>query len=281
MIILAGIFWGIIGVFSKTLSELGFTSIDNSAIRLVVAAIVFSLINRKHLKINLRDWWMFALLGIASVFFMTFVYFEAIKYTSISVASILLYTAPIMVTVMSCIFFHEKMSVLKITTLILTFTGIVMISGYDPSINLSAIGIFYGLMSGFSYSLYSIIGKFVLKKYSSESTTTYAFIFAALAAVIICDFSSFANTFSAVENKAFLILMLLGTGVFTAVIPYTLYTIGLKHIPAGKASVLASVEPLTATLVGVMFYSEKLGFVSILGIVLILGSVIMLSVSKR
>lgn len=280
MIILAGIFWGTIGIFAKTLTQLGFDSAQNSTIRLVVCAIILVLINIKHLKIKICDLWMFALLGIASLFSMSFVYFQAIKYTSLSLAAILLYTAPIMVTVMACIFYREKMTVLKICALIFAFLGIVMISGFDSATNATPIGIVYGLLSAFAYSLYSIIGKFVLKKYSTKTTITYAFIFAALASIIFCDFGALSDIITSNNNKILLFAVMLGTGAVTAAIPYALYTIGLTRTPAGKASIMASVEPLTATLIGVAFYSEKLGLVSVIGIIFILGAVTALSFSK-
>lgn len=279
-IICAGILWGTIGIFAKTLTQFGFDSVQNTTIRLAVCAIVLVLINIKHLRIKLSDLWMFALLGIASLFSMSFVYFEAIKYTSLSLAAILLYTAPIMVTIMASVFYREKMTTLKIAALIFAFIGIVMISGFDPATNITAKGIVYGLLSAFSYSLYSIIGKFVLKKYSTKTTITYAFIFAAAAAVLCCDFSSIASTVALADNKIVLAIVMFATGIVTAALPYTLYTIGLTHVPAGKASIMASVEPLTATLIGVAFYSEKLGIISLLGMALILGSVTSLSLSK-
>ena len=170
-IILAGIFWGTIGVFAKALTQFGFNSFQNSTIRLVGAAIMLLIINRKHLKIKVRDLWMFALLGTASLFSMSFVYFQAIKYTSLSLAAILLYTAPIMVTIMACVFYHEKISALKIFALLFAFLGIVLISGFDTKSNVTTVGIIYGLLSALAYSLYSIIGKFILKKYSTKTTS--------------------------------------------------------------------------------------------------------------
>lgn len=280
LIILAGIFWGLIGVFAKSLTQLGFNSVQNTTIRLVVCAIVLLLINVRHLRIKICDLWMFALLGVASLFSMSFVYFEAIKYTSLSLAAILLYTAPIMVTIMSWLFYHEKMTPLKISALIFAFTGIVMVSGFDTTVNVSAKGVFFGLLSAFAYSLYSIIGKFVLKKYKTETTITYAFVFAGLCSLLCCDFGDFAAIVSKSDDVLHLITIMALTGIISAAIPYTLYTTGLNKVPAGKASILASVEPLTATVVGICFYSEKLGFISIVGIIFILGAVTALGFNK-
>ena len=280
-IILAGIFWGTIGVFAKVLTQFGFNSFQNSTIRLVSAAIMLFIINRNHLKIKAKDLWMFALLGTASLFSMSFVYFQAIKYTSLSLAAILLYTAPIMVTIMACVFYHEKISALKISALVFAFLGIVLISGFDKTTNVTPVGIIYGLLSALAYSLYSIIGKFILKKYSTKTTITYAFIFAGIVSLFVCDFDSFSKVIVSCDSKLLLILTMIGMGAFSAAIPYTLYTIGLNHIPAGKASILACVEPLTATLVGVMFFNEKLGVISVIGIIFILCAVTALSFSKK
>ena len=109
-IITAGIFWGCIGIFANELTAMGFNSLESSAIRLISCAFIFIIINFKKLKIRLKDMWQFVLIGIASILTMSITYFESIKHSSLSLASILLYTAPMMVILMSALFYKEKMT---------------------------------------------------------------------------------------------------------------------------------------------------------------------------
>jgi len=269
--------WGLMGVFSNTLSKIGFSSMEGTAIRLISCALIFIIINFKKLKINPKDIWQFVLIGVFSIFAMSFTYFESIKCSSLTVASVLLYTAPIMVTLMSYIFYHEQMTLKKLLCLIGSVLGVVLISGVDKTVNITSRGLVYGILSGFSYALYSILGKMILKKYEPITVASYAFIFAALCSLFTVDFGYIANVVTRSENIIKTLSVMVGCGIVTAAIPYTLYTLGLKNTPAGKASVLACVEPLTATLFGVTIYGDKLGIVSVTGIVLIILSVGVLS----
>ena len=281
LIILSGILWGLMGVFSNALNSIGFTSIQGSAIRIILCALMLTAINFKYLKIEFKDIWKFALIGIFSILTMSTTYFESIRRSSLTLASVLLYTAPVMVMVMSSVFYKEKITPKKLMCLIGAVAGIIMISGIDSTVNLSRAGLMYGLLSAFSYALYSIIGKLILKKYKSVTVSTYAFIFASLGALTICDIPVIVKTASTSPDILYTLAVMAGCALVTAAIPYTLYTLGLSYINAGTASVLACVEPLTATIIGIAFYGDKLGIISFVGIILIFMAVGFLSFSNK
>ena len=75
--------------------------------------------------------------------------------------------------------------------------------------------------------------------------------------------------------------MVLGVGVVTCVLPYFLYTLSLKALPVGTASALCIIEPMAATVFSVVFFAEPLSIPSLAGIVLILGSVLLISKSEE
>lgn len=281
LIILSGILWGLMGVFSNALNSIGFTSIQGSAIRIILCALMLTAINFKYLKIEFKDIWKFALIGIFSILTMSTTYFESIQRSSLTLASVLLYTAPVMVMVMSAVFYKEKITLKKLMCLIGAVAGIIMISGIDSTVNLSREGLMYGLLSAFSYALYSIIGKLILKKYKSVTVSTYAFIFASLGALTICDIPVIVKTASTSPDILYTLAVMAGCALVTAAIPYTLYTLGLSYINAGTASVLACVEPLTATIIGIAFYGDKLDIISFVGIILIFMAVGFLSFSNK
>ena len=279
LVIFSAIFWGTTSLFVKALNSYGFDSIQISCIRVISSAIfmsLFVLIKDKNLfKIRLKDLPLFILIGIASIFATSIFYFQAISNASVSVACVLMYTSPIFVLIFSVIFFRKKITVKKIIAVFLAVLGCALVSGIVGSDNkISRAGLLFGLLAGVFYASYSIIGKFILKKYSPLTMTVYAFIFAATTALFVFDFKTASAL--AIKNSSLILLYPL-TGLCTSFIPYLLYSIGLKKLEPSVAAVLSSVEPLVATLVSIFILAEPFGLISGLGIVTILISVIILN----
>jgi drug/metabolite transporter (DMT)-like permease len=283
-ILAAGVLWGSMGIFVDRLTDMGFTTLQSAALRICSAAVmyvIFTLItDRKLLKIKLRDFPVFCGLGFASILAMTCFYFLAIKNTSYSVAAILLYTAPIMVSVMSVAFFKEKFGKEKLIALSVAFLGCILVSGLSTGENIKTIGILFGLASGLAYALYSIFGKVALEKYHPYTVSTYAFVFAAAGTLFVCDIPGIISTSVQQSNNSLLVINIVLTGLITAFMPFVLYTVGLKNTEAGKAAIIASVEPLAATVCGVL-KGQPLGLGAICGIVCILTAVVIVSLPKK
>ena len=283
LIIIAGLFWGSMGIFVRHLNDLGFSSIQVACLRLTTAGILFALIllikDRKGFKIALRDIPLFLALGLVSILFFTCCYFTAIRLMTMSTAAILLYTSPIWVMVLAIIFLKEKFTIQKLIALILAFAGCVLVSGFGGKV--TVVGILVGLGSGLGYGLYSIFGTFALKKYSPYTVTCYTFLIAGLGSTFVADPVDLVSKISSIENKPALFGFVLLTAVVTAVIPFLLYTLGLNMTTAGKAAVLATVEPAAATLFGFFVMKETVGPVAIAGILLVFAAIIVLSLRKK
>ncbi|AGA69090.1 putative permease, DMT superfamily [Desulfitobacterium dichloroeliminans LMG P-21439] len=284
LIIMAGVCWGIIGLFSRNLAWGGLSSVQITASRCIVTAVCLSAFllikDRDKLKINLKDLWLFLGTGICSIVFFNICYFTAIKLATLSIASILLYTAPCFVMIMSAVLFREPITKRKIGALILAFGGCVLIAGIvgNGSSNLSGLAILVGLGAGIGYALYSIFGSIALKKYHPYTVTAYTFIVASLSLLPFSNSMDIAAI--ALQNRNVLINGLL-LGVVSTLIPFLLYTKGLEHMEAGKASVMAFVEPMVATLVGILIFKEQLTLQNTLGIFLIFLSVLVLNWRTR
>ncbi len=283
LIIIAGLFWGSMGIFVRHLNDLGFSSIQVACLRLTTAGILFALIllikDRKGFKIALRDIPLFLALGLVSILFFTCCYFTAIRLMTMSTAAILLYTSPIWVMVLAIIFLKEKFTIQKLIALILAFAGCVLVSGFGGKV--TVVGILVGLGSGLGYGLYSIFGTFALKKYSPYTVTCYTFLIAGLGSIFVSNPVDLVSKISTIENKPALFGFVLLTAVVTAVIPFLLYTLGLNMTTAGKAAVLATVEPAAATLFGFFVMKETVGPVAIAGILLVFAAIIVLSLHKK
>ena len=283
-IILAGCFWGSMGIFVRKLDTYGFTSIQIVSIRVTLAALIFSLVllikNRKGFKISVKDIPLFLGLGFGSILFFTVCYFTAITMMPLSTAAILLYTSPIWIMLMSALFFREKLNKKKLTALALAFVGCVLVSGISGE-GISLFGLLVGLGSGIGYGLYSILGTVALKKYSPYTVTAYTFIFAAVGSWFICRPANMVDNFSKANDLGFLILLCFLTALITAVIPFLLYTLGLESVEASKAGIIATIEPMVATLIGIVVFSEPLTILSGLGMLLIISAVVILNLKQN
>lgn len=283
LIILAGCFWGSMGIFVRRLGTYGFDSIQIVSIRVTIAALIFAVIllfkDRSGFKISLRDIPLYLGLGFGSILFFTVCYFTAITMMSLSTAAILLYTSPIWIMLMSVLFFREKLTKKKLIALLLAFGGCVLVSGISGD-GISPLGLLVGLGSGIGYGLYSILGTVALRKYSPFTVTTYTFMFAAIGSWVICRPVDMLSKFSDASDLGFLIFFCGLTALITAVIPFLAYTLGLKYVEASKAGIIATIEPMVATLVGIIVFSEPLTLLSGLGIILILAAVIILNINR-
>lgn len=276
-VLLAGILWGMMGIYVRRLNAAGFTTIEIVAVRSVVTALLLFLVlffyNREMLKIRIRDIWCFIGTGILSIVFFNYCYFKAITMTSLSVAAVLLYTAPAIVMILSAVFFHEKITAVKLISLVATFIGCILVTGLVGSTeSLKAAGILVGLGAGLGYALYSIFSRFALERgYHSLTISFYTFVFASIGVLPLADVQKIYG--ACVEDIGMLGFYLVFALVST-VIPYILYTLGLTALENSKASIIASVEPVAATVLGIVLFHEKMTVNNAIGIVLVLGAIV-------
>lgn len=279
-ILAAGVLWGMIALFFNHLSDLGLDRFQIMLLRVGIAAICLgiyiAITNRELFKIDLRDWWMFFGTGICSLMFFNYCYFTCIAMVSVSVAAVLLYTAPMMVMVMSIIFFKEKFTAKKGIVVLMTFAGCVLVTGLSSGSSIGAAGILVGLGAGFGYALYSIFSTYALRKYHSITITFYTFVLAALGTLPL----SHVTELVPMLGNPSVILNGIGLGVFACMFPYLLYTRGLTGVVASHASVMATVEPVVATIIGVVVFHEVMTISKVAGIILILAGIVVLNVNQ-
>ncbi len=283
LIVIAASLWGTMGLFTRTLTDYGYTTFQLMLARAAMTAlsliIYFLMFDREKLKIKLRDLPLFILTSLVSCILFNFCYMNAINSGSTSIASTLLYTSPIFVTVISAILFKEKITGLKIVALALSFLGCVLVSGLIDSENtLSAKALVFGIASGLTYGLYSIFSKIGIKKYSPLTFTAYTFLVSTLILLPVSGKDLVQTTLSLEGAESLLIFLF---AFATNVIPYICFTSGLKYIDAGKANITATIEPVVATVLGILVFNERFSFFSATGIFLVLFSAVILNIPHK
>lgn len=284
LIISAAVLWGMMGIFVRTLNGYGFSSMQIVAVRVIFAAVLMGIVllikDRSLFKIKLKDIWCFLGTGICSIVFFNFCYFRTIEISALSAAAVMLYTAPVMVTAMSAVLFKEKLTIFKIIAAAAAFAGCALVTGaIGGGISVSGAALLLGLGSAFGYALYSIFGRYALDRgYSSFTITFYTFLFASAGVILFADIPDAVSKISAEPYVIFTGFML---ALLITVAPYLLYTAGLEKTEPGKASVMASAEPVTAAVVGALLFDEVMDICGIAGIFLVLCSVILLNISPK
>ena len=283
MIFLAGVFWGMIGLFSTEINRCGVNSAGTALIRMTFCALFLIPVllvtgGPARFKIDRRGLLTAACLGVFAQAFFNISYAAAIEQTGMAAAAVLLYTAPVFVAVMSRIFFHEKISSRKRIALLINIFGCVLtVTGGTFSLSgLSLSGIFFGIAAGFLYALITIISTAGLKDYDPLTITFYSFTFGAAAIAVLTH--PFANIAAAFSPR--LLLLSIGFGIIPTFCAYFFFMNGLTHdLETSKVPVIASVETIVAALIGVLAFHEDAGPIRVLGIAVVVFSIALMNLN--
>ncbi len=284
MIFGAGTLWGTIGLFVKLLSGAGASTSLIAFMRLfmgfcILIPIMLCTGGLKIFKIDKKGLIQCLLLGILAQALFNYCYNVSIGSVGVATASILLYTAPVFVCIMSKIIFKELIGKLKVFALVVNLAGcFLMVTGGDLSaFKISAFGIFFGLAAAFLYSLVTIVGKIASGNVHPFTIVFYSFLFGWLTLGVI---SSPWQAIADVSGLKFWIYAS-GYGLIPTVGSYLLYMGGLrKNLEISKVPIIASVETVIATLIGVLVFKENLNFISVLGIIILLASIAIMNMKK-
>lgn len=276
-IFIAGILWGIIGIFVNELSALGLDVEFISFLRMSFAFIIMFTISaikhgRKIFILDKRTLFLCALLGLICQGMFNICYSLSIKLNGVGTASVLMYSAPVFTALACRILFHEGFSGMKIFALALNILGCILtVTGgnFAGSNNISLLGILAGLYSGFGYGMVAVIGKLASDKTDSMIISAYSYLFAMIFLLI------FARPEIIINSKILTLGFLYG--LIPTSLAYVLYYAGLSKIrDVSRAPVIASIEPVTAVITGLIIYNEVIGLANLAGIVLVLASIIII-----
>lgn len=278
LVLTAGCSWGVMGIFVRQLVKAGLTPVDIAALRAVGTLLVLgtslALADREAFKVRFRDLWCMAGCGILSITCFNICYFSAIRYTTVNIAVVLLYTSPAFVMLMAAVCFKEKLTFRKIAVLLMVMLGCVLVSGvFSNGGSLSPKVLLLGIGSGFCYALYTIFGRYAQNKgYKGAAITLWTFIFAGGAGFFILDWHKIWQIAGSGGWQFWILLT--GLVLVVTVLPYCTYTAGLKRLTPSTSAIVATVEPLVGTLTGILCFHEPLTLSAVSGMILIIGAVL-------
>lgn len=195
--------------------------------------------------------------------------FEAYKYTTVSVATLSYYFAPIIVTVVCPFLFHEKLTAKQILCFVMSTIGVFLIIGIPDLANMEndTIGIFFGLGAAVFYAAVILLNKFI-KNVTGIHRTFLQFLAAIL---ILVPYVSATSGFHLFDMNVVGWVNLLIVGLIHTGITYCLYFSSLKELPGQEAAILSYIDPLMAVVISVLVLGESISLLQIIGGVLILG----------
>lgn len=277
-VLTAGCLWGTMGLFSGTLSGMGLESLNISFFRMCAAAVIMFMFilfkdGVKAFSIDMKGIGICIILGVFCQGLFNYSYNESLRSVGIVSAAVLLYTAPIFVTIMSRIFFKERITGQKVLALLINIVGCTLtVSGGDfSSMNFSLYGATIGTLAGFLYGLMTVVSSLTTERYSPRLIIFYSFVFGAIFLALM------SNPMGAIQGHSsnpIFWLLFFGYGLIPTVGSYLAYMKGLSYNPpTSKVPVIASVETIVAAFVGIFAFGETMGIVKALGIALVIGSI--------
>ena len=232
---------------------------------------IFMLIKKDSFYLKFKEIILLALLGLlfgisAISLFNSFLYMDA------GLASTVLFIYPIFVAIIMALFFKEKNSIITILSIIFAFLGVVLLYESDGA-NVSNFGIFLVIVSSLCYAIYIVIINQYLK-ISALKVTFYSMLFCTITILIHSFFDSSLNIMPLVNFNMWFYT------IFLALVPTIISLLflikAIQLIGSTSASILGALEPLTAVLIGVYVFNEKITFWLVIGIVFILFGVILI-----
>ncbi|KPD28697.1 EamA/RhaT family transporter [Thermus scotoductus] len=268
-LLLAAFLWGLIGPVSRLAFQEGLTPLAVAFFRAGIAWVFFGLhaLLLRQVRVERRDALPLLLFGLVGVSLFYGSYQLAVVYGGAALASVLLYTAPAWVALLSLVVLKEPLDRTGLLAVALTLLGVGLMGvGGGSGVRVLSLALFFGLLSGFTYALYYIFGKLYLPRYATPTLFLYALPVGALGLLPWVEFAPLS--LRAMEALLFL-------GVFSTYGAYLAYYAGLKRLPATRASVVATLEPVVANLFAFLLFREVLSLWAYLGAGLVLLAVVL------
>ncbi|MFV1989221.1 MAG: DMT family transporter [Acidimicrobiales bacterium] len=257
----AAIAWSLNGPFNRSLLDDGLTSLEIAFWRLIVVVLAFvlhSTVQQRWVRPARQDWVLILVFGLVAVPMLFVSLPAAVDYGGIGLAFVLLYTAPAFVAIGAHWFLGERLSARQIVWTGACTLGIVLVvAGQGADLNPKAL--VFGLLAGFGYSLYFLLGKPLYRRLDPVGVLSIVFL---VALIVLVPFAG------PIPLEA--IPAVIGLGVLSTYVPYVMYSEALTLVSASRASVVATIEPVAALAYAWLIYDEVLTPVMLLGSFLVL-----------
>lgn len=287
---LGAFLWAISGPAAKFLFQQGVSPFDLVQLRVTLASSILFvwlvLRSPQLLRISLKDILYFVILGVTGMAMVHLTYFLAISKIKVAAAILLQYQAPVFIALYGVIVAGENLTRYTVLAILGTLLGCYfVVGGYNLDLlTLNREGVIYGGLSAIAFGWYSVYGERGMSRYTPWTVLFYAMLIAALFWNVIHpvwkevppSFASLLRPYSTVQWGWILYIAVAGT-----ILPFGLYFEGINLIRSTRASITATLEPITAGFVSYFFLSESLAPLQILGAVIVIASIVLLQLRQE
>lgn len=280
----AAVLWGLLGIFGTQAQREGVSPMEVSFWRAVIGTLLFgaqALAMRAAFPRG-RDLAVTAAFGVIGVGVFYSSYQVAVREGGASLASVLLYSAPAFVAVLGWAVLRERLGGREVLGVAASVGGIALISlGGGQGVHPTALALAAGVTSGFTYALYYLYGRRFYQRYHPCALFTVMMPVGALAlSPFMVGLEGWSLT-GVVGHTPWAWANLVGLGVACTYLAYTAHAIGLRHLPATRASVIASLEPVVAASLAAALFGERLAPLALVGAALVILAALALSIAGR
>lgn len=275
--------WGVSSVVAKSLFIIGLPPAELVLIRLTLSTLALAIIlfffDRRRMIVSLKDLPYFLILGFVGVAGMQFTYYYTISKIHVGPAILLQYIQPVWVSLYAFLFQKEPVSKEKIAALLLAVMGCYfVVGGYQTDLlRLNKTGIVSGVIASLFFTFYALFGEKGLKKYDSWTLILYGFGFGAvLYWILFSPLKIFTAGHSPKMWMAFIYI-----AIFSTLIPFGLYFKGIEYMRATRTSIIATWEPVVASITAYIVLGEILFPLQVLGGIGVISAIVLLQVAKE
>jgi drug/metabolite transporter (DMT)-like permease len=278
MLVLATATWGSAFIAGKFAVQ-SFEPATVAFLRFLGAAVLLFplmwIMEKNRKKPTLKDYGLFAVLGLTGIALYNICFFLATKHAPVIKSSLFIASNPVLIVLLSGLFLKETITKNNIIGMIIALTGVTFIITDGHLLALLQFGFepidFVLLGAVISWALYSVVGKVVLKKYSSVESTTYAVAFGT---IFLLPFALAETTWQDVQQASFSTWIAIAhMSIFVTVISFVLYYNGIKEVGAAKASIFINVMPVSAVIMATIFLGETFTWAHAVGAAFVLSGV--------
>ena len=280
--IISGVSFGMIPLFSIPVIAAGMDNVSILVYRFLfgsAAMLAILLLRKTNMRVSLSELLRIVLLAI---FYITtaLATLECYKYLSSGIATALVYTDPIWCALIGLAFLGDKFSIKLTSSILLASLGVMMMTGvFSGDGTFSMIGLLLGLASGLAYGIYLILVPRLKVKHIASLKLTFYVFFTGMWLLIAYSLMTNGGEEEVPDSSCWLDLALLG--LIPTAISNICVTVSLKLIDSTIVAILGAFEPLTAMVVGVVILGEPLGFIGVVGGMLILVAVAILTINPQ
>lgn len=274
LVFTAAVLWSLIGILSRGLLDAGLQPLEIAFWRAVIAGTLFvavAAVGRTFQPVARRDLILitiFAAVGIALYYSSLSL---AIDTGGISLAFILLYTAPAFVALFAWWLLKEPLTGTKAALVVIAMAGVALVSqDRGAGISVTGASLMWGLVAGLGYASYYIFGRVLFVRYSPTLVLAMVLPVGAFLLAPVVEFA---------PKDAAAWLLLLPLGVVCTFLGFLLYAWGLRYVEASRAVLVATVEPVSAALLAAIVFGERFGVLGLSGGALILLAAVLAALS--